>query len=51
MDIEEEKEEKLINDDRRFFCSELVAKALKVCEVMAPSDGASSNFLPSDFTS
>lgn len=43
-------EEKIVEDDRTFFCSELVAKAYKVCGIMAPTDEASSNFLPIDFT-
>jgi hypothetical protein len=41
----------LIDEDRTFFCSELVAKCYKVCGIMAPTDEASSNFLPIDFTS
>ena len=33
-----------------FFCSELIAKCYKVCGIMKPTDEASSNFLPGDFT-
>jgi hypothetical protein len=43
--------ENLVEEDRTFFCSELVAKCYKVCGIMAPTDEASSNFLPIDFTS
>ena len=41
----------IIPEDRAFFCSELIAKAYKVVKLMAPTDEASSNFLPSAFTS
>lgn len=43
--------DKIIEDDRTFFCSELVAKCYKVCNIMQKTDEASSNFLPIDFTS
>jgi hypothetical protein len=43
-------DEKLIDEDRAFFCSELVVKTLKVCGMMAETKEASSNFLPGDFT-
>lgn len=43
-------EEPIVEKDRTFFCSELVAKAFKVCGVMQPTDEACSNFLPIDFT-
>jgi hypothetical protein len=43
-------EEPIVDKDRTFFCSELVAKAYKVCGVMQPTDEACSNFLPIDFT-
>ena len=36
---------------RTFFCSELVAKAYKYAGIMAPTDTASSNFKPSNFSS
>lgn len=39
-----------IDKDRTFFCSELVAKAYKMCEIMQPTEMASSNFLPGDFS-
>jgi len=40
----------VVEDDRTFFCSELVAKAFKVCGVMDNSEEACSNFLPSHFS-
>jgi len=43
-------QEKLVEEDRNFFCSELIAKCYKVCGIMKPTDEASSNFLPIDFT-
>ena len=42
---------KLIEDGRAFFCSELVAKAFKVCGIMKQTDEACSNFLPGDMSS
>jgi hypothetical protein len=48
---EGEETEHLVDKDRTFFCSELVAKAYKVCGIMVPTDEASSNFLPVDFSS
>ena len=39
-----------IDKGRTFFCSELVAKAYKMCEIMKPTDQACSNFLPCDFS-
>lgn len=44
-------EPQFVDKDRSFFCSELVAKAYKVCGIMQPTDEASSNFLPIDFSS
>ena len=42
---------KIINDDRTFFCSELVAKAFKTLLIMNEDGRASSQFYPSNFTS
>jgi hypothetical protein len=42
--------DEIIDKDRTFFCSELVAKAYKMCLIMAPTDQASSNFLPKHFS-
>ena len=42
---------KIINDDRTFFCSELVAKAFKILQIMEEDGRASSQFYPSHFTS
>ena len=39
-----------IQEGRAFFCSELVAKAYKVCGIMQQTDEACSNFLPGDLT-
>ena len=39
-----------IDDDRTFFCSELVAKTFKVCNIMQDGGEASSNYLPSNFS-
>jgi len=41
----------VIDEDRTFFCSELVAKAYKVCGIMLHTEEASANYLPVDFTS
>jgi hypothetical protein len=41
----------LVEKDRGFFCSELIVKALKTCKIMAPTEEASSNFLPGAFSS
>jgi len=49
-DINEEEDKKLIEEDRAFFCSELVVKVLKTCGVMPETNEASSNFLPGDLT-
>jgi hypothetical protein len=40
----------VIDDDRTFFCSELIAKCYKVCGIMQETKEASSNFLPVDFS-
>ena len=40
-----------IDDDRTFFCSELVAKAYKVLGIMEDDGKASSSFYPSSFSS
>ena len=42
--------DKMVDDDRTFFCSELVAKAFKVCGVLQETKEASSNFFPVDFS-
>ena len=44
---------RLTEEGRGFFCSELVAKAYKVCGIMSDEimDEASSNFLPGDLSS
>ena len=43
---------RLTEEGRGFFCSELVAKAYKVCGIMSPElkEEASSNFLPVDWS-
>ena len=43
--------DKMIEDDRTFFCSELVAKLWKECGIMKYSEDASSNYLPGHFGS
>jgi len=48
--VSEEAKVRLVEEGRAFFCSELVAKCWKVCGVMKPTQQASSNFLPSHFT-
>ena len=40
-----------LEDQRRFFCSELVMKALKECKILKYNQERSSNFLPADLTS
>ena len=42
---------RLVEEGRAFFCSELVAKAYKVCGIMQQTDEACSNWLPGDMTS
>lgn len=44
-------EDQLVDKDRTFFCSELVAKCYKVCGIMQPTELSSTNFFPSDFGS
>ena len=39
----------LVENGRAFFCSELVAKCFKLCNIMQPTEQASCNFLPVDF--
>ena len=41
----------MVQDERKFFCSELVAKAYKVCRIMKDTPHASQNFLPASLTS
>ena len=43
-------DDKLVGEDRKFFCSELVAKCYKLIGIM-PTKQASSNFLPSNLSS
>ena len=45
---EEEGRAKLLEDGRAFFCSELVVKAWKICQIMIENNEACSNFLPAD---
>ena len=39
-----------IDDDRTFFCSELVAKAYKILDIMQDDGRSSSVFYPSSFS-
>ena len=39
-----------LDANRKFFCSELVAKAYKYAGVMGPTDESSSNFKPVNFS-
>ena len=41
---------KFIDDDRTFFCSELIAKAYKVLGIIEDDDKACSNYFPSSFS-
>ena len=41
---------KFIEEDRTFFCSELVAKSFKILGIMADDDVASSMFYPHHFS-
>ena len=43
--------EKLVRDDRTFFCSELVAKALKTLEIIENDDRSCTQFYPKHFSS
>jgi len=40
----------MVAPDRSFFCSELLAKAYKVCKVMEDTTEPCSNFMPDKFT-
>lgn len=42
---------RIVNEDRTFFCSELVAKAFKTLHIMVEDGRASCQFFPSHFTS
>ena len=42
---------RMVDEDRAFFCSELIAKAYKECMIMQPSDKASASFNPGHFSS
>ena len=49
--FDKEGERKFIDSDRTFFCSELVAKAFKVCEITEDNDeDGSNNYMPGHFT-
>lgn len=39
----------MIDKDRQFFCSELVAKAFKVMEIIEDDNVSSTQFYPSTF--
>ena len=41
--------ERMVDEDRAFFCSELIAKAYKSCNIMK-TDLAASKFSPGDFS-
>ena len=41
---------RLVQEGRAFFCSELCAKAWKVCQIMQPTEDACSNFLPGNWS-
>ena len=47
---EKEPDRKLINEDRTFFCSELVAKACKVLGILKNTDVSCGRFMPGDFS-
>ena len=40
-----------IDEDRKFFCSELIAKAYKVLGILDDNGRASSSYYPSSFSS
>lgn len=42
--------EKLIEDDRTFFCSELVAKSFKILGILVDDDISCTQFYPHHFT-
>jgi len=42
--------EKLIEDDRTFFCSELAAKSFKILGIMVDDDISCTQFYPHHFT-
>ena len=41
----------MVETDRKFFCSELIAKAYKCCNILKDSEIHSSTYNPSDFSS
>ena len=41
----------MVETDRKFFCSELIAKAYKCCNILKDSTIHSSTYNPSDFSS
>ena len=51
--FDNEENDRLTEEGRKFFCSELVIKAYKVCGILSPdlADEASSNWLPGDLSS
>ena len=40
----------ILDAKRQFFCSELIAKIFKVCNIMEDDGSACSNYLPCHFT-
>jgi hypothetical protein len=40
-----------VDEERSFFCSELIAKCYKSCGIIKDGDYACTNFLPCNFTS
>lgn len=45
------KKGKFIDEDRKFFCSELIAKAYKILGILGDTEKPSSSYYPSTFSS
>jgi len=43
-------EDLLVDENRTFFCSELIAKTYKILEIMEETDVSSAKFMPGDFS-
>ena len=50
MGVDENGEQRLIAQDRTFFCSELVAKAFKILGILEDDEKSSAKFFPGDFS-
>ena len=49
-DEDAEEAPRFVSTDRNFFCSELVMKAFKACEIIRPNPRSSKNYMPCHLT-